>query len=170
MTQLRAREEARFSEMAAPPSVRLRQAFPEEEGAVMALRRACGWSSESVPQQFRAMREGRRDVWIAECDGYLVATITLEWFSDDPQLGDGQTTAHISNLVVHPCYRRRGIARAAMGAVERAAVERGCSMMTIGVDHGNDYARRLYERRGYTFVRDVIAPWGDIHILRRPVP
>jgi ribosomal protein S18 acetylase RimI-like enzyme len=148
-----------------PPGVTVRPALPEEEGAVVALRRACGWSSDSVPQQFRAMFEGRREIWIAECDGYLVGTITVEWHADDRQLADGRTTAHISNLVVHHRYRRRGIARALMGGVERAAAARGCSVMTIGVDDGNTYARRLYERRGYVYLKDVHAPWGLIHIL-----
>jgi hypothetical protein len=39
--------------------------------------------------------------------------------------------------------------------------------MSIGVDHGNDYARRLYEALGYTFLKDVTMPWGPIHILIR---
>jgi ribosomal protein S18 acetylase RimI-like enzyme len=145
--------------------VQLRLAFPQEEGAVMALRRASGWSAETVPQQFRAMRDGRRDIWVAICDGYLVGTITAEWVGDDPQLADGRTTAHISNLVVHPAYRHRGIGRALLGAVERSAANRGCTTITIGVDHGNTYARNLYERLGYRYLKDVQAPWGLIHIL-----
>ncbi len=151
----------------APPGVRLRPALRQEEGAVMALRRACGWSADTVPQQFRAMDEGRRQIWISECDGYLVATITVEWVADDRQLADGHTAAHVSNLVVHPSYRRRGIARGLLGAVERAAYRRGCSVITIGVDDGNNYARTLYERLGYGYVKDVHAPWGLIHILGR---
>jgi ribosomal protein S18 acetylase RimI-like enzyme len=150
-----------------PPGVTVRPALPEEEGAVVALRRASGWSADSVPQQFRAMHEGRRVIWIAECDGYLVGTITVEWYADDRQLADGRTTAHISNLVVHDRYRRRGIGRALMTGVERAAAARSCTVMTIGVDDGNTYARRLYERRGYMFLKEVHAPWGLIHILYR---
>jgi ribosomal protein S18 acetylase RimI-like enzyme len=150
-----------------PPGVILRPALVEEEGALMALRRACGWSAETVPQQFRAMLEGRRTIWIAVCDGYLVGTITVEWTTEDRQLADGRTTAHISNLVVHQYYRRRGIGRALMGAAERVAVGRGCTTMTIGVDDGNVYARQLYERRGYSYLKDVHAPWGRIHMLSR---
>ena len=168
MTQAHARNSTTWgvdTARAAPPGVRLRPALRQEEGAVMALRRACGWSAETVPQQFRAMEDGRRQIWIAECDGYLVATITVEWIADDRQLADGRTSAHISNLVVHPSYRHRGIARGLLGAVERAAYERGCRVITIGVDDGNDYARSLYERLGYSFLKDVHAPWGLIHIL-----
>jgi ribosomal protein S18 acetylase RimI-like enzyme len=153
-----------------PPGVRLRPALAEEEGAVASLRRACGWSADSVGQQFRAMFEGRRTIWIAECDGYLVGTITIEWQADDRQLADGRTAAHISNLVVHHRYRRRGIGAGLLGAAERAAAQRGCATMTIGVDDGNAYARRMYERRGYHFVKDVRAPWGLIYILARRLP
>jgi ribosomal protein S18 acetylase RimI-like enzyme len=153
-----------------PPGVRFRTAYAEEEGALVALRRACGWSADAVPQQFRAMREGRRDIWIAELAGYVVGTVTVEWVSDDRELADGATAAHISNLVVHPSYRRRGIGRGLLGAVERAAAVRGRTTMTIGVDRGNDYARALYERRGYEHVKDVNAPWGRVHVLRHPLP
>ncbi len=150
-----------------PPDVRLRPALYEEETAVSALRRACGWSAETVAQQFRNMRDGRREIWIAECDGYLVGTCTVEWLADDSHLADGRTRAHISNLVVHPTYRRRGIGKGLMVAVERAAGRRGCAVITIGVDRGNNYARALYEQRGYSYVKDIHAPWGLVHILQR---
>ncbi len=167
MTQLGSPEAGSWQHDEAPAGVRLRPALMEEETAVMALRRGCGWTAETVPQQFRAMREGRRQIWIAECEGYLVGTITVEWIADDRQLADGASTAHISNLVVHPTYRRRGIGRGLIAAVEQEARRRGFRMMTIGVDEGNDYARRLYERLGYRFIKDVYAPWGRIYVLSR---
>lgn len=152
-----------------PPDARLRPALFEEESAVSALRRACGWSADTVSQQFRSMRDGRREIWIAECDGYLVGTCTVEWLADDSLLADGRTRAHISNLVVHPTYRRRGIGKGLMVAVEQAARRRGLRLITIGVDRGNGYARGLYERRGYVYVKDIHAPWGLVHILQRPL-
>lgn len=167
MAQLSDPPVAAWADDELPRDARLRPAVPEEVSAVVALRRACGWSAETVPQQFRAMAEQRREIWIAECDGYLVGTITVEWVADDQHLADGRTAAHISNLVVHPSYRHRGLARGLLTCVERAARARGLTVMTIGVDHGNDYARAIYERRGYAFAKDLNAPWGLIHILRR---
>lgn len=145
----------------------MRPAYMEEESAVATLRRASGWSSDTVAQQFRAMRERRREIWIAEVEGYVVGTVTIEWTADDRLLADGRTRAHISNLVVHPTYRRRGVGRSLMAAAENAARLRGCTVMTIGVDRGNDYPKSLYERRGYTFVKDINVPWGQVHILER---
>ena len=95
----------------------------------------------------------------------MVGTITVEWLADYRQLADGRSRAYISNLVVHPMYRRRGIARGLIAAVECESVRRSYSTMTIGVDHGNDYARNVYERLGYVFLKNVNMPWGPIHIL-----
>lgn len=154
-----------------PAGVRFRPALPEEEYAVVAVRRASGWTADTVGQQFRAMAEGRRDIWIAECDGYLVGTLTIEWLADDRSLADGVAIAHVSNLVVHPYYRHRGIGRGLLASAEHAAALKAYRSMTIGVDEGNHYARTIYERRGYRWSKDLHAPWGRIHVLvRRLVP
>lgn len=152
-----------------PADVRFRPALLEEEHAIVAVRRASGWTADTVGQQFRAMVEGRREIWIAECDGYLVGTLTIEWAAEDRHLADGTDIAHISNLVVHPYYRHRGIARGLLTSAERTARTRDFRAMTIGVDEGNIYAREIYERRGYRWIKDLFAPWGRIHILGRHI-
>lgn len=152
-----------------PTGVRFRLALPEEEYAVVAVRRASGWTADTVGQQFQAMADKRRDIWIAECDGYLVGTLTIEWVADDRSLADGNAVAHVSNLVVHPYYRHRGIARGLLASAEHAAGARAFRSMTIGVDEGNQYARSIYERRGYRWSKDLHAPWGRIHVLVRPL-
>jgi len=167
MSQVTAKNTHPWSGNELPAGVRFRPALNQEESAISALRRSCGWSADTVAQQFRVMREGRRQIWIAECEGYLVGTGTVEWLTDDRSLADGRTRSHISNLVVHPEYRRRGIAKGLMVAAEGEAQRRGYSLITIGVDRGNNYARALYERRGYSFVKDINAPWGLVHILQR---
>lgn len=150
-----------------PAGVRFRPALAEEEFAVVAVRRASGWTADTVGQQFLAMAEGRRDIWIAECDGYLVGTLTIEWLADDRSLADGVAIAHVSNLVVHPYYRHRGIGRGLLASAEHAATLKAYRSMTIGVDEGNHYARTIYERRGYRWSKDLHAPWGRIHVLAR---
>ena len=150
-----------------PQGVTVRPRLTEEEGAVVALRRASSWRpSDSVPQAVPGdVRGAAGGLWIAECDGYLVGTITVEWYADDRQLADGRTTARISNLVVHQRYRRRGIARALMGGVEltrrRPRLQRD--------DHRRGRRQQLHppplRRRGYVYLKDVHAPWGLIHIL-----
>lgn len=161
----------------------------------MALRTSASWSTSAVPQQFQSMASGHRLIWVAKLKGGrgqeseapqprlqpsrrgdaggggpasgIVGTVTLEWGLDDPELADGRTCAHVSNLVVHPAYRRRGIGRALTAAAEEVAAQRRYTAITIGVDEPNTYARRLYERWGYRWYKDTMAAWGRVHVLRR---
>ncbi len=54
--------------------------------------------------------------------------------------------AHITNLLVAPDHRRRGIARKLMSRLVRDAVEMGAGHLTLEVRAGNEAARRLYHR------------------------
>nr|WP_313657325.1 GNAT family N-acetyltransferase [Achromobacter ruhlandii] len=56
--------------------------------------------------------------------------------------------AEIRKLLVHPDFRRRGIARALMQAAEAAAVEAGRSLITLDTRTG-DNAEPLYTSLGY---------------------
>ena len=138
--------------------------------AVIAVRRSVGWSGDTVHDQFRRVAEGKRLVLVAEYDDYAVGTVSLEWNSAHYRSVRGQRSAHISNLVVRPGYQRQGIGRALVEAAEEAAHLRGYSVVTIGVDQPNRYARRLYERWGYQWLKDVRQHWGIVHILARRMP
>ncbi len=56
--------------------------------------------------------------------------------------------AHITNLLVAPEQRRRGIARQMMTRLIRDAVGMGARHLTLEVRAGNEAARRLYHRFG----------------------
>ena len=130
---------------------------------MIALRGSCGLERRQRPPAVPGHAGGARALYIAECDGYLVGTITVEWFADDRQLADGHSLAHISNLVVHHRYRRRGIGRALMGAVERAAPPRGCLAMTIGVDDGTTTPGASTSAGGTSTSRTSTPPGADPH-------
>ncbi len=138
--------------------------------AVIAVRRSVGWSGDTVHDQFRSVAAGRRLVLVAEYEGYAVGTVALEWNSPHYRTAGGQHSAHISNLVVRPAHQRQGIGRALVEAAEAAADSRGYSVVTIGVDQPNRYARRLYERWGYQWLKDNRQHWGIVHILARRLP
>ena len=138
--------------------------------AVIAVRRSVGWSGDTVHDQFRRVAEGKRLVLVAEYDGYPVGTVSLEWNSTHYRTIRGQHSAHISNLVVRPAHQRQGIGRALVEAAEEAAYSRGYGVVTIGVDQPNRYARRLYERWGYQWLKDTRQHWGVVHILARRLP
>jgi len=69
-------------------------------------------------------------------------------------LGYGGMTAvldegYLSNIAVHPQYRRRGIARALLRGFRDYAVSRRLAFLTLEVRAGNAAAVALYESEGY---------------------
>jgi ribosomal protein S18 acetylase RimI-like enzyme len=71
---------------------------------------------------------------------------------------------YVSNVLVDPAYRRRGIGGALMAGCEAQVRAWGYSQVYLHVDIECEDALSLYRRRGYTAVRDVVhhTPWsGD---------
>lgn len=56
---------------------------------------------------------------------------------------------HITNIAVHPRFRRKGIGRKLLLAVEELVRARGGERMTLEVRKSNHEAQRLYMRLGY---------------------
>lgn len=69
--------------------------------------------------------------------------------------------ARIYSLAVHPQARGRGLAQALVGAAEREARRRGCTVMGLEVGTGNAPARSLYARLGYREQRRLPAYYED---------
>ncbi|HHY61492.1 MAG: ribosomal protein S18-alanine N-acetyltransferase [Bacillota bacterium] len=57
--------------------------------------------------------------------------------------------AHITNVAVHPEYRRRGVGRAIMVALMETAVLRGARRMTLETRLSNVPAQELYRSLGF---------------------
>lgn len=57
----------------------------------------------------------------------------------------------VTNIAVFPEHRGRGVGRALVEALIRAARERGSAFLTLEVRVSNGAARRLYERAGFAF-------------------
>ena len=55
----------------------------------------------------------------------------------------------VANVAVHPDFRRRGIARLLMDAVDEDVRRRGGREIALQVERGNDSAQHLYETLGY---------------------
>lgn len=66
----------------------------------------------------------------------------------------------IEMLGVDPAHQGRGVGRALMTAAIDRARQVGARMVSLGVVWGNDRARRLYERLGFTAVRDFRTPFA----------
>ncbi|MCR4397901.1 MAG: ribosomal protein S18-alanine N-acetyltransferase [Firmicutes bacterium] len=57
--------------------------------------------------------------------------------------------AHVTNIAVHPAYRRRGIGRRILTELMERAKSRGATRMTLEVRKSNEGAQRLYREMGF---------------------
>lgn len=80
--------------------------------------------------------------------------------------------AHITNIAIHPDYRRKGIGRELLLSLMEVAIKFGAEKMTLEVRKSNKGAQALYEqldftrgglRRGYyaDTGEDAIIMWND---------
>ncbi|MCI9403270.1 MAG: GNAT family N-acetyltransferase [Oscillospiraceae bacterium] len=67
---------------------------------------------------------------------------------DDSSLGQYKE-CHVSDLVVHPDFRRRGVAKALMAETEKRAKALGAERLSLTVWRFNESAQALYESLGY---------------------
>ncbi|HEY7832006.1 MAG TPA: N-acetyltransferase [Ktedonobacterales bacterium] len=101
------------------------------------------------------LREGRGQLWLAVEQGAEVGDGAEELVG--LLLGDTQTDSetdlpvgYIQELLVHPAYRRRGVAMHLLDAAERYYFEtRGYTTVALVTTPDNEGAVRLYRSRGY---------------------
>lgn len=73
-----------------------------------------------------------------------VAAVSFAW-----TLEHGGKSAWLDELYVLPERRGRGVGRALLGEVKRAARELGCAAIDLEVDQEHSRAERLYAREGF---------------------
>lgn len=81
------------------------------------------------------------------------------WEGDRPICGGGvkrltEDTCEIKRMYVVPDARGRGVARALLGALERAGAELGYTFARLDTGPQQPHARALYESAGYRTVED----------------
>jgi GNAT superfamily N-acetyltransferase len=94
---------------------------------------------DPIPPRERFATEIAAGCTIAELDGAPAAYCLVQSLP---------RTAYVRNLAVAPRARRRGLARALLEAVARAARERGADAWCLNVKPDNEPAIRLYEAMG----------------------
>ncbi|HUP36286.1 MAG TPA: GNAT family N-acetyltransferase [Candidatus Limnocylindria bacterium] len=94
-------------------------------------------------------RPGR--VLVAEIDHRVVGFIALLARVVPEEPDEDQTPyAYISDLVVLPRYRRRGVGRALLERAEALARSSGARVLRVGVLAKNESAARLYRVAGFS--------------------
>jgi ribosomal protein S18 acetylase RimI-like enzyme len=103
-----------------------------------------------LPKLVREARSPTAVFLVAECGaeraGFAVGLLKK---SPDPWDETRGRAGLLMELHVHPAYRRRGVARTLLGAVERHFREIGCDWLALGVFARNAVAREFYRSRGY---------------------
>jgi GNAT superfamily N-acetyltransferase len=92
-------------------------------------------------------RHPTRIVFLAQLDtepvGLAVCFLGYSTFAARPLV-------NIHDLIVHPNFRRRGVASQLLAAVEARARELGCCKVTLEVRADNAAGRSLYAARGFS--------------------
>ena len=100
----------------------------------------------------RMLAEGRGRLWVAaarEAEGERIVGVLLADTRADAETGDRQ--GYIQELLVHPAYRRRGVAMHLLDAAEADFfADPATAAATLVTSPENEGALRLYRSRGYT--------------------
>jgi ribosomal-protein-alanine N-acetyltransferase len=117
----------------------LREIMPIEQGAYPKP-----WSRSVFEGELDRARTGDRHYIVARAGRELVGYAGL-WFVADPA-GD---QAHVTNIVVAPAHRRRGVGTRLMLELADVVVGRGCVAWTLEVRVSSTGAQELYRRFGF---------------------
>lgn len=122
--------------------MRIREALPEDAGAIAELEKRCfptPWTPETI-EACLAAGEGRIFLAAEAEDGTLAGYMGLQHVLDE---------GYIDNVCTAPEFRRQGVARALIGEMIRRAGELGLSFLTLEARASNAPAIALYEKCGF---------------------
>ncbi|MEM7554046.1 MAG: GNAT family N-acetyltransferase [Cyanobacteria bacterium P01_A01_bin.84] len=101
----------------------------------------------------------------AETTQNLVGSVELSLRFSDSWMFPRKSFPYLSNLAVHPQYRRKGVASSLLTSCEKIALTWGFNDIYLHVLQNNYKARQLYFKSGY-HVRNVEFNWNTF-LLRR---
>ncbi|MDD6389841.1 MAG: ribosomal protein S18-alanine N-acetyltransferase [Firmicutes bacterium] len=119
----------------------IRQAEASDCRELAELDRVCfnvPWSLAAFEAEFKY--ENEAFYVAAQIDGQLVGYMGMRMIFDE---------GHITNVAVHPGFRRRHIAKAMMSVFIAEGNARGITSFTLEVRESNEPAIRLYESFGF---------------------
>lgn len=96
-------------------------------------------------ETFREVGQGKRVLLVSREAGELAGTVQLGLVTKP----NGLHRAEVQKLLVHTRFRKRGIARSLMNAVEDAARAEGRTLLVLDTIQGSA-AGELYAKHGYT--------------------
>lgn len=106
------------------------------------------------------VREGTLLFFVADLRGFPMGQVKIALRHDEDVKADGVGSGYLYALRVFRPFQGLGIGTALIAHAEEILRDRGFSWATIAVDRENLGARRLYERLGYTRVREQHRSWS----------
>ena len=89
-------------------------------------------------------------IFVAQVDGMVIAFIcVLSRLDEEELIEENPEYAYITDVIVLPTYRGRGIGRALLQHAEAYALQQGAAVLKVDVLAANTVARELYMRMGY---------------------
>jgi acetyltransferase len=98
-------------------------------------------------QVLEAAGRGERRIFVATAEHACAGVVQLA----KSQKEESEHRGEVQKLMVHSQFRRRGIGKALVGALEKAAAADGLRLLVLDVRAG-DVAEALYQGAGYTRV------------------
>ncbi|WP_414552636.1 GNAT family N-acetyltransferase [Anabaena sp. CCY 0017] len=96
----------------------------------------------------------------------LVGTVELGVRFSDSWIQAGSSCPYLSNLAVHPQYRRHGVASELLMSCERFSHEWGFQDLYLHVLENNHHARQLYFKLGYKVHKLESNNWNTFFLRR----
>ena len=120
---------------------RMRSADLDEVVAIERVSFTLPWSRGAFLYEMEQNRVAR--CWVMREDDRVAGYLCV-W-----EIGD---EVHVTNIAVHPVWRRRGIGRALLGGLVADAGQRGMRLIGLEVRPSNSEARTLYTSFGFQVV------------------
>ena len=91
---------------------------------------------------------GEHRIYLAECDGCIVGFLSVEVHREE------KNYLYYDDFSVSRNYRGCGIGTALMEEAEKYCRKLGFSAAVLHVEKANERARRFYDRKGFSVLRD----------------
>ncbi|WP_448627156.1 GNAT family N-acetyltransferase [Geodermatophilus sp. URMC 64] len=152
--------------------VRVEPATPEDYPRIAELTggvyRDEGLAPEAYQRQLRdvAGRAGHTDLLVARDGDGIVGSVALVLTGEFGEITESDDEAAFRMLVVDPAARGRGVGELLVQTCVERARAAGKRRMVISTDPSMTAAHRLYERLGFTRLRERDwSPLPDVHLM-----
>jgi GNAT superfamily N-acetyltransferase len=127
----------------------IREVEQTDAPAVARLLAQLGYPAEeaAVGRRLARLEASAADrLFVAELDG---AVVGLAGIHVSPSVEDDRDAAKVSAIVVEDAFRRRGVGRALLEAVEAEARARGCGLVFLTTAERREDAHEFYRSLGW---------------------